>query len=110
MQVIIGDANTQSVLKNKRSKEADYQNLRKPFVNESIFSKSCSSARCIFPKEKDSIMSFSLGILLNYSEQLFCRTTANSAGIYLFKFKNGNTREMCEICSKLAIKTPERHH
>ena len=110
MQVITGDADTQSVLKSKRSKEADYQNLRKPFVNESIFSKSCSSTRCIFPKEKDSIMSFSLGILLNYSEQLFCRTTANSAGIYLFKFKNGNTREMCEICSKLAIKTPERHH
>ena len=31
-------------------------------------------------------------------------------GIYLFKFNNGNTRRMCEICSKLAIKTPERWH
>ena len=30
------------------------------------------------------------------------------AGIYLFKFNNGNTRAMCEICSKLTIKTPER--
>ena len=30
------------------------------------------------------------------------------AGIYLFKVNNGNTRRMCEICSKLTIKTPER--
>ena len=28
--------------------------------------------------------------------------------IYLFKVSNGNTRTMCEICSKLTIKTPER--
>ena len=31
-------------------------------------------------------------------------------GIYLFKVNNGNTRTMCEICSKLTIKTPERRH
>ena len=31
-----------------------------------------------------------------------------SAGIYLFKAKNGNTRTKCEICSNLAMKTPER--
>ena len=30
------------------------------------------------------------------------------AGIYLFKANNRNTRTMCEICSKLTIKTPER--
>ena len=30
------------------------------------------------------------------------------AGIYLFKVNNVNTRTMCEICSKLAIKTPEQ--
>ena len=30
------------------------------------------------------------------------------AGIYLFKINNENTRTMCEICSKLTIKTPER--
>ena len=29
------------------------------------------------------------------------------AGNYLFKVNNGNTRLMCEICSKLTIKTPE---
>ena len=28
-------------------------------------------------------------------------------GIYLFKVSNRNTRAMCEICSKLIIKTPE---
>ena len=31
-----------------------------------------------------------------------------SAGIYLFKYNNRNTRTRCEICSKLTIKTPER--
>ena len=28
------------------------------------------------------------------------------AGIYLFKVNNGNTRTMCEICTKLTIKSP----
>ena len=28
--------------------------------------------------------------------------------IYLFKVNNRRTRKMCEICSKLTIKTPER--
>ena len=32
------------------------------------------------------------------------------ANIYLFKFNNRNTRKKCEMCSKLTIKTPERHH
>ena len=27
-----------------------------------------------------------------------------------FKVNNGNTRTICEICSKLTIKTPARHH
>ena len=31
------------------------------------------------------------------------------AGIYLFKVNNRNTRTRCEICSKLTIKTIERH-
>ena len=29
-------------------------------------------------------------------------------GIYLFKVNNGNIRTMCETCSKLTVKTPER--
>ena len=32
----------------------------------------------------------------------------NSAGNWMFKVKDRNTRTMCEICSKLTIKTPER--
>ena len=32
----------------------------------------------------------------------------NSAGIYLLKVNNRNTRTRCEICSKLTIKTPKR--
>ena len=31
-------------------------------------------------------------------------------GIFLFKVSSGNTRIMCKICSKLTIKTPQRHH
>ena len=30
--------------------------------------------------------------------------------IYLFKVNNENTRTMCEICSKLTVKTPEWRH
>ena len=29
---------------------------------------------------------------------------------YMFKNNNRNTRIKCEICSKLTVKTPERHH
>ena len=30
------------------------------------------------------------------------------ANIHLFKVNNRNTRERCEICSKLTMKTPEQ--
>ena len=33
----------------------------------------------------------------------------NPNGIYLLKVNKRNTRTRCEICSKLTIKTPERH-
>ena len=36
------------------------------------------------------------------------RTMLLPANIYLFEVNNRNTRKMCEICSKLTIKTPER--
>ena len=32
------------------------------------------------------------------------------AGNYMFKVSNGNTRQRCEICSKLTIKPPKRCH
>ena len=31
------------------------------------------------------------------------------AAFYLFKVNNGNTRAICDICSKLTLKTPDRH-
>ena len=43
--------------------------------------------------------------------QKLIQTRSNGAvpaGIYLLKVNNRNTRTRCEICSKLAIKTPER--
>ena len=33
----------------------------------------------------------------------------NTAGIYLLKVNNRNSRTRFEICSKLTVKTPERH-
>ena len=30
--------------------------------------------------------------------------------MYMLKVNNRITRKRCEICSKLTIKTPERHH
>ena len=36
------------------------------------------------------------------------RTSDNSAGIYLLKFSDRNTRTKWEICSKLTIKMSER--
>ena len=41
-------------------------------------------------------------------EHTFKKTIA--ANNYLLKVNNRNTRTRCEICSKLIIKTPERHH
>ena len=39
----------------------------------------------------------------------FSACDKSPTGIYFFKFNNGNTRTMCEICSKLKIKTPDRN-
>ena len=38
------------------------------------------------------------------------KVIVNPAGIYLFKVSNGIIITMCEICSKLTKKTPERRH
>ena len=42
-------------------------------------------------------------------EEFICSKVNSPAGIYLLKVNNRNTRIWCEICSKLTIKTPERH-
>ena len=35
-------------------------------------------------------------------------TSANSAGMYMFRVNNKSTKTICGICSKLGIKTTER--
>ena len=40
----------------------------------------------------------------------YLRATTSPAGNYRFKVNNKNTRTICEICSKLIIKIPERRH
>ena len=41
---------------------------------------------------------------------LFVNYENNPVGIYIFKVINRNIRTRRKICSKLAIKTPERRH
>ena len=48
-----------------------------------------------------------LSLFRPFSESFF-ELLAFTAGIYLLKVNNINTRTRCEICSKLKIKTPER--
>ena len=40
--------------------------------------------------------------------RLVRKQIATSAGKYMFRFNNRNTRTSCEISSKLKIKTPRR--
>ena len=39
----------------------------------------------------------------------FFLNTQSLAGVYLFKVNNGSRRKMYKMCSKLSLKTPERH-
>ena len=41
---------------------------------------------------------------------VMARSRVHPVGIYLFKVNNRNNRTRSEICSKLTIKTPERHY
>ena len=43
-----------------------------------------------------------------FNKVLVEENVTNPTSIYLFKINNRNNRKMCEICSKLIIKTPER--
>ena len=46
----------------------------------------------------------------HYLHDLFVNYENNPVGIYIFKVINRNIRTRRKICSKLAIKTPERRH
>ena len=45
-----------------------------------------------------------------FANQYSLIANSSPVGIYLLKVNNRNTRTRCEICSKLAIKTPERRY
>ena len=63
-------------------------------------------------------MSFVWWVISNYAMEKYFpefvikahKQCPSPAGIYFFKVNNGKTRTMCEIYSKLTIKTPERRH
>ena len=60
------------------------------------------------------VRSLILGRVLNMPLGKFCEKQTNfitfPVGNYMLKVNNRNTRERCEICSKLTIKTPEGSH
>ena len=52
----------------------------------------------------------SLRLVLYCPQMLYFSSCSYPVNIYLLKGNNWNTRTRCEICSKLAINTPERRH
>ena len=54
------------------------------------------------------------GIIIHFiipmETMLLSQRSHNAHNIYLFKVNNRNTRTMCEIRSKLTMKSPERRH
>ena len=61
--------------------------------------------QCFF----SSVMSiFKIFTRTVYAVNLATKSHGVPASIYWFKVNNENTRTMCQICSKLTIKTPER--
>ena len=59
------------------------------------------------PKEKQCNQKRT--VILSQLRQVLVHIEANfPANIYLFKVNNRNTRKMCELCSKLIIKTTKR--
>ena len=61
-----------------------------------------------FMENKNMIRTLSLSKILLVLIKTWRRLciNSNSAGNYMFKVNNRNTKARCEICSKLTIKTP----
>ena len=59
-----------------------------------------------------SLLFFFLNILVDFlsAKSMVKVISFIPANTYLFKVNNRRTRKWHEICSKLTIKTPERHH
>ena len=65
-----------------------------------------------FQKLKPKVMTYKYFKTFSYDtfrEYLFFKLMMKTFAVnfYLFKVSNRNTRKRCEICPKLAIKTPE---
>ena len=63
--------------------------------------------------QKSATCGFNLAALMNKNPPslMFCNVkNFIPVGNYMFKVNNRNTRTICEICSKLTIKTLERRH
>ena len=52
---------------------------------------------------------FKISFLLQYDYFMNLNQNIRPANIFLFQDNNRNSRKRCEICSKLTIKTSERH-
>ena len=57
---------------------------------------------------KEFKTAFNFPSIMHYFHKFIIEMTHYPANIYLFKVSNKNTRKMCEIYSKLTIKTSER--
>ena len=74
-------------------------------------------ANVFYDQTKNNIWKYSFSFLETYLLPLMffgkfslTREIPIPSGAYLFKFNNGNTRVMCEMCSILMIKTQGRRH
>ena len=69
---------------------------------------------CLFLKyrlqEELALFSHSISIYQKIVSTLLAYFRLFAAGIYLVQVNNDNTRTMCEICSNLTIKSPERRY
>ena len=66
------------------------------------------SCRSKFQSSNRSIVSFRQNLLSTGRVSLGNKNSYCPAANYLFKVNNGSTSTMCEVSSKLTIKTPER--
>ena len=83
-------------------------------MNKNIFLTMIELWHCLFLKyrlqEELALFSHSISIYQKIVSRLLAYFRLFAAGIYLVQVNNDNTRTMCEICSNLTIKSPERRY
>ena len=106
------------VLFSSHAKMLGYFRLHEPRkVSQKFRNNISASQNCIFPffnsyisvlNGKLRVLEYSIPLKAPFSQKTW--KVPILVDICLFKVSKGYIRLMCEICSKLAIKTPERHH